>query len=100
MLGPFGDQPFLARGDLGALAPLDLVAAPLVPGMDPREDEPGGDRLPVRAVTEGDGLRAGRPEPIDQLADPLGFAVRAQPGRPCPTLDLSARHPDTGPLLE
>ena len=40
--GPFGDQPFRARRDLRAFAPLDLICAPLVSGVNTREDEPGG----------------------------------------------------------
>src|SRR5207244_9173648 len=41
-----------------------------------REDEPGGNRLAVGAVAEGDRLRALCSEPADQLADRFGLAVR------------------------
>ena len=82
--GPFGDQPFLARGYLGALAPpaASLVVAPAVCGVNAREDEPGGDRLAVGPVAEGDRLRGGRSEPADQLADRLG--LRSGRGRTGP----------------
>jgi hypothetical protein len=38
-VGPFGDQPFLAWGDLRPLAPLALVLAPTVRGVHPCDDE-------------------------------------------------------------
>ena len=71
--GPFGDQPFLARGHLGALAPPlpSLVVSPAVGGVHTHEDEPRGDRLTVGSVTEGHQLGGVCSEPADQLANRL-----------------------------
>jgi len=52
--GPLGDQPFLARRDLLALAPAAaaVVRAPVVRSTDAHERKPGLDRPAVRTVTE------------------------------------------------
>src|ERR1700723_3346508 len=78
VLGPFGDQPFLARGDLGALAPPgpSLVLTPAVGCVNTRDDERGGDRVAVGTVAERDRLSGAGSEAGDQLTDGLGGTVR------------------------
>src|ERR1035437_3474818 len=68
--------------------------------MNPREDEPGGDRLAVGPVAEGDRLGAVRCEPADQRADRFGLAVGPQPGGRGTSLGLPGWDRKRGALLE
>ena len=68
--------------------------------MNTREDEPGGDRLSVWTVAEGDGLGAVALQSGDQLTDRLCVAVWAQSCGPSAVLFLAGRDSKRGALLE